>query len=144
MIIDPDLKVLIQDINGDEGRISQIIINFLSNAFKFTTESGKISITISPHGTSYKQVVIDPTKSQELLGDDYEKYILILISFQIRIKDSGIGISQDDIHKLFKQFGMLKDSRGINSRGTGLGLNICKNLIEKMGGDVSVESDGVD
>lgn len=39
---------------------------------------------------------------------------------------------------------MLKDKKGINSRGTGLGLNICKNLIEKMGGDVSVESDGLD
>ena len=39
---------------------------------------------------------------------------------------------------------MLKDERGMNTRGTGLGLNICKNLIEKMGGDVSVESEGVD
>ena len=39
---------------------------------------------------------------------------------------------------------MLKDERGINTRGTGLGLNICKNLAEKMGGDVSVESEGVD
>jgi len=39
---------------------------------------------------------------------------------------------------------MLKDNKGINSRGTGLGLNICKNLIEKMGGDVTVESEGVD
>ena len=46
--------------------------------------------------------------------------------------------------KLFKQFGMLKDERGMNTRGSGLGLNICKNLIEKMGGDVSVESEGVD
>ena len=46
--------------------------------------------------------------------------------------------------KLFKQFGMLKDERGMNTRGSGLGLNICKNLIEKMGGDVSVESEGED
>ena len=39
---------------------------------------------------------------------------------------------------------MLNDKRGINTRGTGLGLNICKNLIEKMGGDVSIESEGLD
>ena len=39
---------------------------------------------------------------------------------------------------------MLTDKKGINSRGTGLGLNICKNLIEKMGGDVSIESEGLD
>lgn len=39
---------------------------------------------------------------------------------------------------------MLKDKKGLNSRGTGLGLNICKNLIEKMGGDVSIESEGKD
>ena len=45
---------------------------------------------------------------------------------------------------LFKKFGTLKDEKGLNTRGTGLGLNICKNLIEKMGGDVGVESEGVD
>ena len=69
---------------------------------------------------------------------------MILIAFQIRIKDSGIGIQKEDIGKLFKKFGMLNDKRGINTRGTGLGLNICKNLIEKMGGDVSIESEGLD
>ena len=68
----------------------------------------------------------------------------MFISFQIRIKDSGIGIKKEDLGKLFKQFGMLKDDKGINIRGTGLGLNICKNLIDKMGGDVCVESEGLD
>ena len=67
-----------------------------------------------------------------------------MISIQIRIKDSGIGIEKEDLNKLFKEFGMLKDKRGMNSRGTGLGLNICKNLIEKMGGEVSIESEGKD
>ena len=136
--------MLIHNINGDEGRISQIILNFLSNAFKFTPPSGQITIEVNPRGSSYLSIINDQDQLHELLGNESSEYILILISFQIRIKDSGIGIKEEDIGKLFKQFGMLKDERGMNARGTGLGLNICKNLIERMGGSVSVESEGVD
>ena len=65
------------------------------------------------------------------------------ISFQMRISDSGMGISQENINKLFLNFGKLADPSGCNKTGTGLGLSICKHLIEKMGGKVKVESEGV-
>lgn len=61
----------------------------------------------------------------------------------MRIKDSGMGISKENINKLFLNFGKLEDPSGCNKTGTGLGLSICKHLIEKMGGKVKVESDGV-
>ena len=61
----------------------------------------------------------------------------------MRIKDSGMGISRENINKLFLNFGKLADSSGCNKTGTGLGLSICKHLIEKMGGKVKVESEGV-
>lgn len=54
-----------------------------------------------------------------------------------------MGISQEDITKLFLNFGKLADSEGMNKQGTGLGLSICKKLIEKMGGQVHVESEGI-
>ena len=60
----------------------------------------------------------------------------------MRIKDSGMGISKENINKLFLNFGKLADPSGCNKTGTGLGLSICKHLIEKMGGKVKVESEG--
>ena len=62
------------------------------------------------------------------------------IDFEIRIKDSGIGISEKNIDKLFMNFSRLEEHKKMNERGTGLGLSICKSLIEIMGGSVSVES----
>ncbi len=61
----------------------------------------------------------------------------------MKIKDSGVGITKDNIGKLFHNFCKLKDTTGINKTGTGLGLSICKHIIEKMGGSVKVESDGI-
>ena len=53
-----------------------------------------------------------------------------------------MGISKENINKLFLNFGKLADTQGVNKQGTGLGLSICKLLIEKMGGKVHVESEG--
>ena len=58
------------------------------------------------------------------------------------IKDTGAGISKENIGKLFHNFCKLKETNGINKSGRGLGLSICKNIIEKMGGNVRVESEG--
>ena len=69
-----------------------------------------------------------------------EKYY---VSFEIRIQDSGRGISKENIGKLFLNFSKLADEEGLNKTGTGLGLSICKHLIEKMGGLVKVESEGI-
>ena len=63
------------------------------------------------------------------------------INFEIKIKDSGCGISKENISKLFMNFGKLDEHKEQNLRGTGLGLSICKSLIELMGGSVSVESE---
>ena len=65
------------------------------------------------------------------------------ISFEIRITDSGPGISEEDIGKLFINFSKLADHENLNKQGTGLGLSICKHLIEQMGGSVTVESKGL-
>ena len=62
---------------------------------------------------------------------------------KIVIEDTGMGIKQSDLNKLFKHFGKLKDKKKLNTKGTGLGLSICKHIIEKMGGIVKVESEGV-
>jgi signal transduction histidine kinase len=70
-----------------------------------------------------------------------EKGQICYIDFEIRIKDSGVGISKENLSKLFMNFSRLEEHQKINQGGTGLGLSICKSLIELMGGSVSVESE---
>ena len=60
---------------------------------------------------------------------------------KIVIEDTGMGIKQSDLNKLFKHFGKLKDKKKLNTKGTGLGLNISKKIVESMGGTISVESE---
>ena len=73
------------------------------------------------------------------MGCNSKKYI----TFEIRIKDSGVGIAKENLSKLFLNFSRLEDHQKANERGTGLGLSICKSLLEKMGGNVQVESEGI-
>ncbi|ABE33013.1 response regulator [Paraburkholderia xenovorans LB400] len=101
---------------GDRMRIAQVVNNLLSNAFKFTS-SGKITL--------YAEVKDDPQGRPTLL---------------CRISDSGAGMSEELLARLFKPFvqGALGTSRGTG--GTGLGLVICARLCELMGGRISAES----
>ena len=103
-------------VYGDITRLRQILMNLVSNAIKFT-QKGKISINVSRSKT---------------LGDKIE------LRFDVR--DTGIGIPQDKIARLFRSFQQADSSTAKTYGGTGLGLAICKNLVELMGGKISVES----
>lgn len=101
---------------GDEVRIRQIINNFLSNAVKYTKE-GKITFRLDYEVQS-------------------EKQILLILS----VSDTGIGIKEEDLGKLFESFTRIEEKRNRNIEGTGLGLNLTKHLVEMMGGEISVQS----
>lgn len=103
--------------NGDEGRIKQILINILNNAIKFTSE-----------GYVKARVTGEPG-SQE----DEE-----LITF--RVEDTGCGIPEKDLEKIFEDFRQVDSRRNRSVEGTGLGLAIVKHLVELMGGTICVES----
>lgn len=60
------------------------------------------------------------------------------IKLLFKVEDSGIGIKPENLKKLFKMFTQLEQTDGINKSGCGLGLTICKNLTEKMEGDIQV------
>ncbi|MDF2613819.1 MAG: domain S-box protein [Clostridia bacterium] len=103
-------------ITGDLVRLRQILINLLSNAFKFT-EKGKINIHID---AAEKEV----------------NKVKLLLS----ISDTGIGIAENKLESLFQSFHQLDNSTKRKYGGTGLGLSIVKSLIELMGGTISVKS----
>ena len=107
--INPNIpRVLI----GDELRIRQILINLLNNAVNFT-HRGSITLKIV----------------WVAQGDD--KGVL-----EVEVKDTGIGISDENMGKLFKAFGQIDTRKNRNVEGTGLGLAISKNLLELMGGGI--------
>lgn len=102
---------------GDELRIVQILNNLLSNAYKFTS-IGKISLEI--------------VKTAQV-NNKVELFFLVI--------DTGIGIDKADQSKLFKSFSQVSASTSRKYGGTGLGLNICKQLVELMNGNIRIDSD---
>lgn len=104
-------------IIGDELRIEQILNNLLSNALKFTSV-GKITLEV------FKTAQV---------GEKVELFFIVV--------DSGIGIEEGDKDKLFQSFSQVDASISRKYGGTGLGLNICKQLVELMGGRIGVESE---
>jgi signal transduction histidine kinase/CheY-like chemotaxis protein len=103
-------------LQGDPGRLRQIVINLLGNAMKFTSQ-GEVTIHIS---------VLNTTPHQTRL--------------KFKIIDTGIGIPKKRLNRLFKSFSQVDASTTRKFGGTGLGLYISKLLSEKMGGQIGVES----
>jgi signal transduction histidine kinase/CheY-like chemotaxis protein len=112
-IFEKDVPVSLQ---GDPGRLRQIVINLVGNAMKFTTK-GEVVIHVS---------VLNNTPHQAWL--------------KFKIIDTGIGIPEDRLNRLFKSFSQVDASTTRKFGGTGLGLYISKLLSEKMGGQIGVES----
>ncbi len=112
-VISPDVPSLLK---GDPGRLRQILINLTGNAVKFT-ETGEIVIYID-------------------LEEEDEHTVLI----KFRVMDTGIGIPEDKMKKLFKAFSQVDSSTTRKYGGTGLGLTISKKLSQMMGGEIGVKS----
>ena len=125
-------------IRGDERRYQQILVNFLSNALKFSSPDSmiKIKLQVLEIKQNIKNQGIKSEESQKEDAEGEECYI----SFNITVKDYGMGIPADKLNHLFLNFSKIEENAEVNKSGVGLGLSICKNLIEQMGGSVQVES----
>ncbi|WP_295951504.1 ATP-binding protein [Rhodoferax sp.] len=110
-----------QSLLGDPLRLSQILINYANNAIKFT-ESGEIGVVVS---------IAEPT-------NEADPTTHTLLRFEVR--DTGIGLSPDQISRLFQSFSQADTSTTRQYGGTGLGLAISKSLAGLMGGQVGVDS----
>lgn len=102
---------------GDELRIKQIVTNVLSNAVKYT-QVGSVSFTA-----------------------DFAWTDVDTINLKFIVADTGSGIHKEDLSKLFDSFKRLEENKNRNIEGTGLGLNIAKQLVDLMQGDIQVESE---
>lgn len=111
--IDPNIPSMLY---GDEVRIKQVITNMLTNAVKYT-ETGSVTL-------SAKAERISP----------------VTILFRISVIDTGKGIRKESLEDLFRSFKRVDETVNRNIEGTGLGLSISKQLLDMMGGEISVDS----
>ena len=113
------MDVTNEDVYCDKTRLNQVLLNLLSNAVKFTPAGGTVSVRIRQcPGTQ---------KGSEL--------------YEIRVKDNGIGMSQEFVQKLFSPFERERTSTVSRTQGTGLGMAITKNIVDMMGGSIEVQTE---
>ena len=120
-----------QDIQffGDALRIRELFINLIENGIKYTEEGGSIHITL-------EMEYHPPLENQpDGVGGENEEFVKIIIS------DSGIGIAKEDQERIFNRFFRVDKARSREEGGSGLGLSICKWIVEAHHGEIKVESE---
>ncbi len=117
LMVNVDTKIL-NYVIGDELRLSQVITNLLSNAIKFTPDCGNVQLNIK---------IDSETKDDKLI--------------RFEVIDTGIGLSEEQISKLFTAFQQAETHTSRSFGGTGLGLAISKRIVELMGGTIGVTSE---
>ena len=108
----------VHDVIGDEMRLNQVIINFISNATKFTPAGGSVSVIF---------------RQMNRIGND--------LHLMIRVKDTGKGIQKDFLDKIFRPFEQEDASTAHNYGGSGLGMAIADSIVKLMNGQILVESE---
>lgn len=120
-------------IQSDAKRLKQILINLIGNAIKFTRK-GHVKI-----GVAYESAVVDLAKDPNRTGS-LARSTSASAQLRVSITDTGIGMSGEQVGRLFKAFSQGDSSVSRNFGGTGLGLAISKRLAEMLGGDIQVSS----
>jgi GAF domain-containing protein/CheY-like chemotaxis protein len=129
-------------ISGDVTRLRQVLLNLLANAVKFT-EAGEVVLTVSARPA----VTADDPQAERNdpgnAGAAPAKASLHDVEFQFTIRDTGIGLSEQGMARLFQSFSQADSSTTRKYGGTGLGLAISKRLAELMGGTMLAKSEGL-
>jgi len=115
LIVDPETP---QQVIGDPARLQQILANLVGNSIKFTS-GGSVTVSVAP------------------LSDEHSGEPSVLFS----VEDTGIGVTDEKLMKLFSPFTQVSEGYSREFQGAGLGLSICKRLVELMGGSISVKSE---
>jgi len=115
-----DMEPELSAVWCDPDKINQVLTNLLSNAIKFTPDNGDIGITV--------------TESLES-GDPSNGRIV-----EIKVSDTGIGIPREELDEIFEKFKQVGDAPSDVQKGTGLGLPICKEIVDHYGGKIWAES----
>lgn len=119
------------EIEGDERKLKQVLFNLLSNAAKFTPDGGTISLTAN----RVQRSVLSEKKMSP--NDEFDGDFL-----EISVADTGIGIREEDLERVFDPFIQVKSGMSDKTTGTGLGLSLSRRFVELHGGRIWCESEG--
>ena len=108
-----------EDVYCDKTRLNQVLLNLLSNAVKFTPAGGTVSVRLKQFPGTVKDSGL----------------------YEIRVKDNGIGMSTEFVKKIFSPFERERTSTVSRTQGTGLGMAITKNIVDRMGGTIEVQTE---
>jgi len=111
--IETSVDESVETILIDPAKLKQVLYNYLSNALKFTPDSGGVRVCVTPEGEDW---------------------------FRLEVQDTGVGIHSEDISRLFVEFQQLDASAAKKYQGTGLGLALTRRIVEAQGGTVGVRS----
>jgi heavy metal sensor kinase len=120
----PDIHIV-----GDALRIRELFINLVENGIKYTEEGGSIHIALT------KEYIPFFEKQSNLAGGEMGEFVKIVVS------DTGIGIAHEDQERIFNRFFRVDKARSREQGGSGLGLSICKWIVEAHHGEINVESE---
>lgn len=112
------MDVTDEDVYCDKTRLNQVLLNLLSNAIKFTPAGGTVSVRL-----------------KQYQGTDKERSL-----YEIRVKDTGIGMSPEFARKIFDPFERERTSTVSKTQGTGLGMAITRNIVDMMGGTIGIQT----
>lgn len=112
------MDVVDEDVYCDKTRLNQVLLNLLSNAIKFTPSGGTVSVRLAQ--------LASPGKDSGL--------------YEIRVKDNGIGMSEEFLNRIFDSFERERTSTVSKIQGTGLGMAITKNIVDMMGGTIQIQT----
>jgi signal transduction histidine kinase len=113
IMLKSDIKKRTIELPADKDRIKEVLTNLISNAIKFTDRGGRITV--------------DVEEGEECVD--------------VSVTDTGIGIRREDLERIFDKFGRIEKGYAYQEEGTGLGLPICKEIIEAHKGKIWVESE---
>ena len=123
-------------VKGDPVRLKQIIANLVNNAIKFTREGGRVSIDVKHMDNCYRENIDKNSMRQETLERKADKNITLCIE----VTDTGVGIKAESLEAIFDAYDQANKFTHRLYGGTGLGLSVCKSLVDLMGGYICVDS----
>jgi PAS domain S-box-containing protein len=130
-------------VAGDERKLKQVVFNLLSNAVKFTADGGRVTIRADLVSRANGDWVRKDGEKLPFPGDEGTQLAGKKNWVWVTVKDTGIGIQEEDLERIFEPFEQVEGSASRQFQGTGLGLSLTRRMVELHGGRIWAESEGL-